>query len=84
MAPRTHVCEKECKKRWRIGRPRLQKVRLELGLSLAKACAKIGISLPFLNQLELGYMYPRLHVARAISDVYGVPIDQLWPRVPVK
>lgn len=46
--------------------------RKRLGLSLHKASAGIGISVPFLGQLETGKRNPGIHTVVMISEFYGL------------
>jgi transcriptional regulator with XRE-family HTH domain len=53
--------------------------RLAKGLSMRAAALRIGISMRQLTRIEKGTSHPTLSVARKISQLYGVPADELWP-----
>lgn len=57
--------------------PRLQRLRLQRGLSLATVAAATGISKSTLSRLETGQRRPSLELLLPLAQVYRVPLDDL-------
>lgn len=79
MGPQSRLTEKECPdrgKEWK--RTTLRKARFDRGLTLEQAAEKMGITLGYLNTLELGRRDPSLKVALRIAHFYNLSITELW------
>jgi DNA-binding XRE family transcriptional regulator len=79
MGPRSYCCDvisASRGRRWR--RTALQEARFQAGLTLKEAAGDIGISIPYLKDLEVGRSDPSLRVALRVSRFYGLHLHQLW------
>jgi len=66
---------------------RIRERREELDLSLREFAAKLGLSAPFISDIELGRRYPSDQVLRAIAKTLSLKLDNLKAhdtRPPVK
>lgn len=56
-------------------------VRLNQGLSLRAAAAKIGVSRRLLHEFENGVLVamPHPHNAKKLADFYGLSVTAVWP-----
>lgn len=57
---------------------KLKKARTKLRLSHQDIADRVGISRCFYTQIETGTRYPRLEIAFKISEVLGIPINDLF------
>lgn len=56
----------------------LRQARLERGLSMAEMAEMVGCSYSQYAKIEEGYRNPSLSLARKISMVLGVPMEELF------
>jgi transcriptional regulator with XRE-family HTH domain len=64
----------------------VKKTREAKGLRREELAVSAGISVAYVFKLESdtdGSIDPGLDIARRLSDALGVPLDKLFPRVPV-
>ena len=57
----------------------LAAARQKVGLSINQAALKVGVSSQLLGMIEKGRANPRLSTMRKMSQLYGEPIEKLWP-----
>lgn len=57
---------------------RLRRRRMELGLSGKALALRLGISQPYLSQMEKGSRDPSPDLLNKLADVLQIPIDVLW------
>jgi transcriptional regulator with XRE-family HTH domain len=57
--------------------PRLKRVRVQRGMTLAEVAGSTGISKSTLSRLETGQRRPTVELLLALSQVYRVPLDDL-------
>jgi len=64
---------------------KLRKMRTMLGMSQKEVAGEIGVSEPYLSQLETGKRVPSDEVARKLASLYGMEIGELGePAVPLR
>jgi len=56
---------------------KLRVLRAQEGLSIIEVSRRAGIGRDTLSDLEHGHRRPTMATVRALSDVYGVPVEQL-------
>lgn len=73
------MTEKECHNRGRYWKKTaLQEMRLGRGLTLTQAARELGITVGYLNTLELGRSDPSLRIALRVAEFYGKTVTELW------
>ncbi len=56
---------------------KIHELRGKADLSLRELAIKLGVSAPFLSDIELGRRYPSEDVLAKIAQVLNIPIDEL-------
>lgn len=61
---------------------RVTEARRRLGVSMSSLARSVGISGPFLSDIEKGYRNPSDRVLEGLAEAFGVATEELWPRCP--
>lgn len=67
--------------RFRVKRNEVERLRVHAGLSGRAAAHKLGVSATHLNLIERGERQPSPKLLKAMADLYGVPITDLYDEV---
>ena len=55
----------------------LKRLRLEKGLTQEETAKEVGVAQPVYNGYEAGLKVPSLGTAKALADLFEVPLDDL-------
>ncbi|MEM4546838.1 MAG: helix-turn-helix transcriptional regulator [Nitrososphaerota archaeon] len=58
----------------------LRKLRKKKEITQKELAERLGVSQPYISMLERGKRFPTLRIAMKLADIFGVPIEQLFPK----